>query len=538
MVRQTPQQRARQWWKQRVDAHQFVVPAADAPTAPVLRILREERLVLDVANRRAVVVTEPTRPDDRAVVIANYWTIAALVLRGYAPAAVTGVDAVRLHLGDWSVPTLLLTAHGANKSDYSLPIHADLAVRLKPTNLVEEQISWLAGPGDTQVPVMAPADLLVELDLTELQAGLEPVSAWLRHLVLPTPELHAALERAPRTYVVERLADLAEQLGNTSLAKQLAGAARRMSVHRRGPSVTGVGTIISAPPVLIGTRPTGEPSWVDEQRLRLARQREEVDAVVHPTAALRRRPLPRLLAHARRVKAYDAYHNTTMEGYRISAELAEAIINGGPLPSGPQTLDQLRAVMAVQGYTRGFDAVLALAGTRDPITSAMILDLYEELFRPSVDGGLVEPGFLRAFRTGGVGLNGWRHIPPNAKKIRDLLQGLERFAADASIGPETRAIVTHLEFVTIHPFLDGNGRLGRLLFNLQLLRAGLPWVTVRNDEKIPFFRAIEMAQVDGKTEPYARFMWHAIESADRDLEATPAGRRGGSGRRAGHGRAS
>jgi Fic family protein len=157
----------------------------------------------------------------------------------------------------------------------------------------------------------------------------------------------------------------------------------------------------------------------------------------------------------------------------------------------------------------------------------MILDLFEELFRPAVDMGLVEPGTLRGFRTGAVGLSGWRHIPPNAMKIRDLLGGLERFAADTNIAPVTRAIVVHLEFVTIHPFLDGNGRLARLLFNLQLLRAGLPWLTVRNDEKIPFFRAIEAAQVDGQTEPYARFMRHAIESAKRDLEAMPTSRRGG-----------
>jgi|GEM_PF-1043022 len=520
MTRATPQQQARKWWKQRVDAHQYVVPAAALPSAPILRLLRDERLVLDVANGRAAIVTEPTRANDRAVVLANYWSIVALVLGGYAPAVITGVDAVRVHLGDWSIPITLFAIQAANRSNYTLPLYADLAVRLKPAPLTAEAIAWLTGPGDNRVPALAPADLLLELDLTELQAGLEPVSAWLRHLVLPTPDLYRAVDRTPRTHVIERLAGLAHQLGNTSLAVQLEAALRRISTRRRGPSTTGIGTVFVAPPILAGTRPTGEPAWVDEQRLRLARQGDEVASIVAPgLGALSRMPLQRLLAHARRVKAYDAYHNTTMEGYRISREVAEAIVNGEPMPNGPQSLEQLQAIMAVQGYTRAFDTVLKLGRTSEPVTVALLLDLYEDLFRPSVDAGLVAPGELRAFRTGGVGLNGWRHIPPNAKKLRDLLRGFEQFTGDTTVDPVTRAIVAHLEFVTIHPFVDGNGRLGRLLFNLQLLRTGLPWVTVRNDEKMPFFQAIEAAQVDSHTEQYARFMWHAIAEAHRDLLA-------------------
>jgi len=82
-----------------------------------------------------------------------------------------------------------------------------------------------------------------------------------------------------------------------------------------------------------------------------------------------------------------------------------------------------------------------------------------------------------------------------------------------------RAIVMHLEFVTIHPFPDGNGRLGRLLLNLELLRGGLPWVTVREDERIPFFRAIERAQVDGDCREYAKFLRLAVKNARRELAA-------------------
>jgi len=156
------------------------------------------------------------------------------------------------------------------------------------------------------------------------------------------------------------------------------------------------------------------------------------------------------------------------------------------------------------------------------VTSALILDLYEDLFRPSVDAGIVETGALRGWRNGNVSLKGWRHVPPNHRKIRDLIGGLETFSADPTLDAVTRALLVHLEFVTIHPFFDGNGRLGRLLMNLCLMSGGLPWVTVRNDERLPFFQAIESAQVEHNATPYIEFVWHLIRSA-----ATDAARKNG-----------
>lgn len=55
--------------------------------------------------------------------------------------------------------------------------------------------------------------------------------------------------------------------------------------------------------------------------------------------------------------------------------------------------------------------------------------------------------------------------------------------------PIGRALLVQLQFVTIHPFMDGNGRLARLLMNRVLLIAGLPWVTIRSGERVPFFLA-------------------------------------------------
>src|SRR5882762_8048315 len=223
--------------------------------------------------------------------------------------------------------------------------------------------------------------------------------------------------------------------------------------------------------------------------MRLARQQTEIQAVVGTQAkALSTFPWRTLRANAEQVKAYDAYHSTTMEGYRISREISDAIVRGDPLPDGPQDRETLQAAMAIQGYSVAFNEVLTRAQRKAPVDTDLILDLYEALFRPSVDAGITDSAALRGWRNSSVGLRGWRYVPPNPKKIPDLIGGFERFIAREDLNPLARAMLTQLEFVTIHPFLDGNGRLGRLLMNHSLLSAGYPWVTVRSDERMPFFQ--------------------------------------------------
>lgn len=474
---------------------------------------------MDVAGRRAWILVSSRPEDRRAVFLANYWPVIGLVLERYTPAAIVGASAVKLHLGDFSAPEYLPAYQAANQSEYTLPLEAGFALRLRPRPVDPTRIQSIAAPGGVQIPVLGPAHLLATLDEPEVQAGVEPITAWLRHLILRTPDLDRAVTANPRPQVLQRLADMAKALGNTALAKQLDAAARRVSERIATPSRTGVGGRIAIPPVML-SRPRGSSTpWLDEQAMRLERQSEEVTRLVGKRAAgLPSFSSARLLAQAQEVKAYDAYHTTTMEGYRISADVVEAIINGQPLPGGPRDAEALRAAMAVQGYSIAFDRVLQLVRKNAPITGGLFLDLYEDLFRPSVDAGIVRPGELRGWRTSSVSLKGWRHVPPNALKVRDLIDGLEAFVGRADLSGVTRALIAHLEFVTIHPFLDGNGRLGRLLLNLVALEAGLPWVTVRSDERAPFFRSIERAQVDQGTGPYVRFLWHLLREAATDLE--------------------
>lgn len=86
---------------------------------------------------------------------------------------------------------------------------------------------------------------------------------------------------------------------------------------------------VRTPKVPLGS---GSP-WMEEQALRLARQEAQIDAILGSEAnELPVFPWKVLQAAAEQVKAYDAYHSTTMKGYRIPREVSDAIIAGSPLP--------------------------------------------------------------------------------------------------------------------------------------------------------------------------------------------------------------
>lgn len=91
------------------------------------------------------------------------------------------------------------------------------------------------------------------------------------------------------------------------------------------------------------------------------------------------------------------------------------------------------------------------------------------------------------------------HIPPAPKKIQGLLETLLELYKDNSDEYYVDRIGKfHLEFESVHPFNDGNGRVGRVLINLQLIQLELPGIIVRDKEKKDYYKAFNTYQVNKK----------------------------------------
>jgi len=129
----------------------------------------------------------------------------------------------------------------------------------------------------------------------------------------------------------------------------------------------------------------------------------------------------------------------------------------------------------VQNYIKAMDeAIFKLHQL--PFSSRLIRDTHKVLMQ-GVRGHYKLPGEFRSSQNwiGGTSISNAQFIPPFHENISDLMSDLEKFAHDEISGlPDLIKIaIIHYQFETIHPFLDGNGRVGRLIITLYLVSKGI-----------------------------------------------------------------
>jgi Fic family protein len=97
------------------------------------------------------------------------------------------------------------------------------------------------------------------------------------------------------------------------------------------------------------------------------------------------------------------------------------------------------------------------------------------------------------------------HTPVPREAILDALEALWDLL-QAEPEASVRAVLGHHLFVFIHPYFDGNGRIGRFLMNALLAAGGYPWTVIRVSRRDDYMKALEVASVTGKIAPLAEFI--------------------------------
>jgi fido (protein-threonine AMPylation protein) len=157
--------------------------------------------------------------------------------------------------------------------------------------------------------------------------------------------------------------------------------------------------------------------------------------------------------------------------------------------------------MAARGYWQAFQTVRhsiarVLAGD-DPgvVAEEEHSTWYRELFAPSVTAGLLRPSDLAGYRSDQVYICGSMHVPPDREAVRDSMPTLFELI-EAETEASVRVVLGHFLFVYIHPYMDGNGRIGRFMMNLMLAAGGYPWTIIPLKERSRYMVALEKASVE------------------------------------------
>lgn len=95
------------------------------------------------------------------------------------------------------------------------------------------------------------------------------------------------------------------------------------------------------------------------------------------------------------------------------------------------------------------------------------------LIWPSVDADIIKQSDLAGYRTGPVYIRQSMHTPPSKEVVRDMMPTLFDLLAEEK-NAAVRVVLGYFIFVYIHPYFDGNGRMGRFAMNLMMASGGYP----------------------------------------------------------------
>lgn len=238
----------------------------------------------------------------------------------------------------------------------------------------------------------------------------------------------------------------------------------------------------------------GTPYEVDQALLERTRGLSARVAGLRQSGALS----PDVLGRLRRFfKIKNIYNSNAIEGNVLDVGETRLVVEQGLTITGKPLKDQAEA----KNLSEAIDFLEELAkDTSRPITESDIRQIHYLILKSVRD---TDAG---KYRTVPVEIGGSQYKPPGPEIVAAQMDDFSGWLASASIHATENmesavvvAAVAHTWFVTIHPFIDGNGRCARLLMNLILMRAGYPIAIVTKADRSRYYDALEISQTSDLT---------------------------------------
>lgn len=201
------------------------------------------------------------------------------------------------------------------------------------------------------------------------------------------------------------------------------------------------------------------------------------------------------------------YTSNAIEGNTLTRQETALVTEKGISVEGKSIKELLEAI----NHSQALDFIKILQSKkRQDITEQDILKIHQIILQHIDDDN------ASRYRTVAVRIAGANVILPNTKKVPELMDELINWLKSSNLDhPVKIAADTHLKLVSIHPFVDGNGRVARLLMDLLLLQAGYPAALIRKEDRRVYINAIEKAQLTGDLSDYYQVIYEAL---DRSLD--------------------
>jgi len=201
------------------------------------------------------------------------------------------------------------------------------------------------------------------------------------------------------------------------------------------------------------------------------------------------------------------------------AETPENVYNSNAIENSTLTLNETEKILLQLELSRNvsvrevFEAknlARVIAYKRDKARSESLSEELLLLMHKMLLGG-IDDAIAGRFRCAGEYVRVGAHIAPAPEHVARMMESLLlEYAADVDGYFLDKIAKFHLDFETIHPFCDGNGRMGRVSINFQLLALGFPRVIIRNKTKQDYYQAFRDYNARQRTRPMEKLLTRAL----------------------------
>ena len=198
------------------------------------------------------------------------------------------------------------------------------------------------------------------------------------------------------------------------------------------------------------------------------------------------------------------YDSNAIEGSSLSLEDTDLIVNESLVPEGKT----LREVNEAKNHMK---AIKFLESYKGDLTELFILKLHSIILRD------ISENFAGRYRENPVRIFKSNVSFPNATIVPQLVKNLVYWYKlnKSKMHPFELAIVFSMKLVSIHPFVDGNGRISRLIMNFLLKKKDYPWINIYMKQRSEYLKAVRQAN----NEQYKPILEFSIKSLKENLES-------------------
>ena len=230
---------------------------------------------------------------------------------------------------------------------------------------------------------------------------------------------------------------------------------------------------------------------------------ETIDRLKNELDALRPLPPDVLARVEQKLRIESNYHSNAVEGNSLTLGETRSLILHGLTAHGKPIRDHLD----IQGHDDAVKAIDRAVQEEEGLTEVSIRNLHRVLLKEPYETEAMTPDGRRTTRP--IALGDYKTTPNNVKtstgeiyyftppeQVKPAMTDLLDWYRDREAAGEHPVIVAatfHCQFVRIHPFDDGNGRMARLLMNLILIRHGYTVAIVQSDDRARYLRELEWA---------------------------------------------